>query len=100
MTLDDLASFIHQEGRWTGTRGAAAEPSAGMGTAGVFRGLEGGFGIGMGNPSAGVLWLLCGPSREITRPIIARGPDVVRDLSGRRWQRYGTLRLHSGQFSQ
>ena len=58
MTLDDLASLIHQECRWAGTGGAAAEPSSGMGTAGVFRGLEGGFGIGMGNPSAGVLGLL------------------------------------------
>jgi len=58
MALDDLASLIHQECRWAGTRGAAAEPSAGMGTTGVFRGLEGCFGIGMGNPSAGVLWLL------------------------------------------
>ena len=58
MTLDDLASLIHQECRWTGTRGAAAEPSAGMGTAGVFCRLQGGFSIGMGNPSAGVLRLL------------------------------------------
>lgn len=58
MTLDDLASLIHQECRWAGTGGAAAEPSSGMGTAGVFRGLEGGFGIGMGNPSASVLLLL------------------------------------------
>ena len=58
MALDDLASLIHQECRWAGTRGAAAEPSAGMGTAGVFCRLQGGFGIGMGNPSAGVLWLI------------------------------------------
>lgn len=58
VTLDDLTSLIHQECRRTGTRGAAAEPAAGMGTAGVFRGLQGTFGIGMGNPSAGVLGLL------------------------------------------
>lgn len=58
MALDDLASLIHQECRRTGTGGAAAEPSAGMGTAGVFCRLQGGFGIGMGNPSAGVLLLL------------------------------------------
>ena len=58
MTLDDLASLIHQECRWAGTGGAAAEPATGMGTAGLFCGLQGTFGIGMGNPSAGVLWLI------------------------------------------
>ena len=58
VTLDDLTSLIHQECRWAGTRGAAAEPTAGMGTTGLLCGLEGGFGIGMGNPSAGVLGLL------------------------------------------
>ena len=58
MTLDDLASLIYQKCRWAGTRGAAAEPSSGMGTAGLFCRLQGGFGIGMGNPSAGVFGLL------------------------------------------
>ena len=58
VALDDLASLIHQECRRADTRGAPAEPSARTGTAGLFCRLQGGFSIGMGNPSAGVLLLL------------------------------------------
>lgn len=71
MALDDLAGFVDQEGGGIGLAGGATEPSAGVGAAGAFGGLEGAFGIGMKNLSAGVFGLLYGPARKVARAVVA-----------------------------
>ena len=77
-----FAVFVYQEDGFffaAGANGAAgtvvraaAEPSAGMAKTGLFSGFQGRFGIGMGNPSAGVNGLLYGPSGEPSRAAVAR----------------------------
>lgn len=83
MTLDDLDAFVDQELGSIGLDSGAAIPSARMVTAGFFCGLEGGLGVGMGNPSARVFWRI--------RPT---GPDVIRHLGDGRGKEMGVVRVH------
>ena len=66
-----------------------------MGTTGAFRGLQGGFGIGMRNLPAGVLGLLYGPPRKEGGLVMARRPDVVRDLRDGRGNKNGVMWIHA-----
>ena len=72
MPLYHFAVFVHQEDGFFFADGAAAEPSAGMAETGLFSGFQGRFGIGMGNPSAGVDGLLYGLSRQVRIATVAR----------------------------
>ena len=85
VSLHNFAVFVYQEDGFffaagaVGAAGAAgtvvraaAEPAAGMAETGLFGGFQGRFGIGMGNPSAGVNGLLYGPPGEPSRATVAR----------------------------
>lgn len=82
--LDDLDAFVDQELGSIGLDGGAAIPSARMVAAGLFCGLEGGLGVGMGNPSTRVFWR-----------IVPAGPDVIRHLGDGRGKEMGVMRVHA-----
>ena len=71
-----------------------SEPSARFLSAGLFCGLQGGFGIGMRNLPAGVFGLLHGPARQEGGLIIPMRPDVVRNLRYRRGNKNGLMWIH------
>ena len=62
MPLHNLDTFVDQELGSIGLGGCAAIPSARAGTTSLFCGLQGTFGIGVGDSSAGVNGLLYRPS--------------------------------------
>lgn len=70
MACHDLDTFIDQELGTIGLRGCSPVPSARTGAAGLFCRLQGGFGIGMGNPLVGVFGLSYRPTRHKTRLIV------------------------------
>ena len=83
VVLDDLDAFVDQELGSIGLGVGAAIPSARMVTAGLFCGLKGGLGVGMGNPSGRVFWR-----------IVPAGSDVIRRLGDGRGKEMGVMRVH------
>ena len=63
-------------------------------TAGLFCGLQSGFGIGMRNLPAGVFGLLHGPARQESGLIIPTRPDVVRNLRDGWSNKNGVMWIH------
>ena len=84
MPLHDLDAFVDQELGGIGLGGGAAVPSAWTTATGFLCGLEGGLGVGMGNPSARVFWR-----------IVPACPDVIRHLGDGRGKEMGVMRVHA-----
>lgn len=95
--LDDLDTFIDQELGTIGLGGCSPVPSARTGTAGLLCRLQGCFGIGMGNPSAGVFGLSYRPTRHKTRLIVLARPNVIRHLGYRRDKENGVMGVHGSK---
>ena len=91
MPLHYRATFIDQKHGSGRTIGVAAEPSARVGAAGAFGGLEGGFGGGMRDLRDGRFLGLAGHPDELQGAIANIGPDVVRNRCIRRrgWREAG-----------
>lgn len=77
MHLHYFAILINQEYCPYRTIGAAAEPSARVGAAGAFGGLEGRFGGGMRDLRDGRFLGLAGHPDELQGAIANIGPDIV-----------------------
>ena len=86
MPLHDLDTFVDQELGGIGLGGGAAVPSAWTTATGFLCGLEDRFGIGMGNPSAGVFGRT-----------VPAGPDIVRHLGYRRDTKNGVMWVHGSK---
>ena len=99
MTFQDLAALMYPELHTFLDAGAAAEPAVRMLATGLLRGLQGTFGIRMRNYLSGVFGLPYGFSMQVTRPVMARRPDVVRNLGGWRGEKNGIMRIHDPKVS-
>lgn len=97
MSLHDLDTFIDQELGTIGLGGCSPVPLARTGTAGLLCRLQGCFGIGMGNPSAGVFGLSYRPTRHKTRLIVLARPNVIRYLGYRRDKENGVMGVHGSK---
>ena len=93
MACHDFDTFIDQELGTNGQGGCSLVPSARTGTAGLLCRLQGCFGIGMGNPSAGVFGLSYRPTRHKTRLIVLARPNVIRHLGYLFFYVYHNLQL-------
>ena len=91
MTLYNFAVFVNHELHTVGLVGGPAEPAAGFAPARFLCCLQGRFGIGMSNLSAGINGLLYGFSRQPGRAAIPRHPDIVRNFSNRRSNKNGVI---------
>ena len=91
MPLHDLAVLIDAECYRPRFFRGSSEPSARFLTAGLFCGLQSGFGIGMRNLPAGVFGLLYGPARQEGGLIIPARPDVIRNIRYRRGNNNGLM---------
>lgn len=94
VTLHDFAVLIDTECYRPRSFRGPSEPAACLLTAGLFCGLQSGFGIGMRNLPAGSFRLLHGPARQEGGLIIPTRPDVVRNLRYRRGNKNGLMWIH------
>ena len=97
MPLHNLAILIDIECNRPRTFRDSPVPSARTGTAGLLCRLQGCFGIGMGNPSAGVFGLSYRPTRHKTRLIVLARPNVIRYLGYRRDKENGVMGVHGSK---
>ena len=97
MACHDFDTFIDQELGTIGQGGCSPVPSARTGMAGLLCRLQGCFGIGMGNPSAGVFGLSYRPTRHKTRLIVLARPNVIRYLGYRRDKENGVMGVHGSK---
>ena len=94
MACHDFDTFIDQELGTIGQGGCSPVPSARTGMAGLLCRLQGCFGIGIGNPSAGVFGLSYRPTRHKTRLIVLARPAAAPQPRGG-GHRGGLLRLRT-----